>query len=208
MNHNNPVIYYCAHGPLEMLKNYLPECPEKNCCDEEDHRYIPLHTAIFNGQNKIARYLIEEELSSVNFSVERNRTTPLHLAVYKKNNVMVSYLIHHPEININATDKWGKTPLIHAMFHGNIKAVTMLLKAGADIHVRDNYGFTAYYSSQIPEIREVFKKHAVEAGLMATSPTEPCHRESSTQDVEKSADDQEDQNSQDRNAVGNALTSL
>ncbi len=197
----DPIIYYCQRGPLNMVQQYLPETPEPRCCDYEVRRFIPLHTAVYNHHNAIARWLINTEASSVNFCVPRNQSTALHVAVYRKNNDMVSYLISNGA-NVNCVDKWGKTPLIHAVYHNNLNAVRLLLHApDIDINIRDNYGFTAFYSTVDEDVKKMFKNWAVQNGLMVEEKAD----DSCAEDINERSDNCENQNPEENDSVSAAF---
>ena len=45
--------------------------------------------------------------------------------------------------DLDAQDRRGRTALMYAALHGHDDVVDMLLKAGADVHLHDEYGQTA-----------------------------------------------------------------
>ena len=60
----NMVTNLCESGDLEPLRDLLKGCPA-GCCDGADSRgYIPLHTAVFNHRNRVAKFLLERKYSS------------------------------------------------------------------------------------------------------------------------------------------------
>lgn len=46
--------------------------------------------------------------------------------------------------DLNAKNKIGRTVLMYACSNGHVKAVKLLIKAGADLSIKDNEGLTAY----------------------------------------------------------------
>lgn len=74
---------------------------------------------------------------------EVSQTTVLHLAVIYEKEELVKALLKHPGINlqfINQVSELGNTALIMAARFGNTNIFKMLLKAGADITIRNNDG--------------------------------------------------------------------
>ncbi|KAJ1468491.1 ankyrin repeat-containing domain protein [Baffinella frigidus] len=67
--------------------------------------------------------------------------TAMICAVQKGNAAAVAVMIQY-SVDVNArADKYGKTPLHHAVAMGNAGLTEMLLNAGADIEVKDNAGY-------------------------------------------------------------------
>lgn len=44
--------------------------------------------------------------------------------------------------DVNKTDKWGNTPLHHAIVNENHEAIHSLIKNGSDPHLKNKYGFS------------------------------------------------------------------
>lgn len=60
----------------------------------------------------------------------------------------IKILLQHPyDIDVNAIDKYGRTALIEASFHGYSEIVELLLHQGADINTADQAGRTALMSA-------------------------------------------------------------
>lgn len=60
-----------------------------------------------------------------------------------------------PSIDINSPLQKGQTPLIVATKIGDVKVVQKFLDAGADVHVQDEYGYTALKYAESREFTEI-----------------------------------------------------
>ena len=83
-------------GDFEMVK-YLVEKKKidpDSTCDDYD---VPLHFAIKNKHNDIAKYLIERG-AGIN-DVNPSNNGPLYFAYYSRNNEMLEYLLNKKDIN-------------------------------------------------------------------------------------------------------------
>lgn len=177
----NMVTNLCESGDLEPLRDLLEGCPA-GCCDGADDRgYIPLHTAVFNHRNRVAKFLLENRYSSPWFSLPRNRTTALHVAAYRSNVPAMQRLIERSDRknkkkSIDACDRWGKTGLHHASFHANLEGLKLLLESGARADIRDRYGQTAAATSHLPQIHSVFEDFGITCEERTPAPRSPRER--------------------------------
>jgi ankyrin repeat protein len=71
---------------------------------------------------------------------DARQSTPLHAAVLRGNVEVVRAL--GPAADPDKQDEEGRSPLHLAAQRGNIELITLLLKHGAHINVRDNRGYT------------------------------------------------------------------
>ena len=63
-------------------------------------------------------------------------------AVLDENINQVEKLIRK-KVNINVIDEEGRTPLMRASWRGFVKIVNILVEAGAEVNITDNFGRTA-----------------------------------------------------------------
>ncbi len=81
--------------------------------------------------------------------IDVNATVPLYAAVHRKNIEMIKLLLAHPQIQINAVNEYGETALfaIAEDFWRDIDnlrlTIDLLIKAGIDSSIKNNYGNTA-----------------------------------------------------------------
>ena len=57
--------------------------------------------------------------------------------------VMVRRILNEKDVNVNICDKYGVTPLMHAVLNRNIYILELLLKNGADTDMKNDSGKTA-----------------------------------------------------------------
>lgn len=75
-------------------------------------------------------------------------------AIWRNNTELVDFIIsYNPNLNIVSND--GQTPLVLAVGNGNEDVCRMLVKNGANLHVKDHMGMTAY------EYAKLFNKEAI-----------------------------------------------
>jgi ankyrin repeat protein len=87
--------------------------------------------------------------------------TPLHYAALQGNREVVSLLIA-AGADVNARCKWGWTPLMRACNGGYLQVTVVLLEEGADPHLVNSEGFTAYarVPADCPELLTLMKQYA------------------------------------------------
>ncbi|OON23377.1 ankyrin repeat protein [Opisthorchis viverrini] len=76
-------------------------------------------------------YLADDKMT-----VFQSGRTALHLAVNNRDTAMVTFLLEC-NANVNCLDCDGRTPIMLACIVGHLPAVELLLRAGAELDVRD-----------------------------------------------------------------------
>jgi hypothetical protein len=66
--------------------------------------------------------------------------TALHVAAWYNQPTAVAALLARGVGDANATDEWGRTPLHFATYYSSFDAVQSLMRAGADVNLRDSEG--------------------------------------------------------------------
>jgi hypothetical protein len=104
-----------------------------------------LHHAIAAGKLEMAM-LLTKHGAGVNIPDEHGNT-PLHIAIENtSNDSCVSLLLGLQQtINLEHHNKAGQTPLLHAVYVGNLFAVRQLLERHANVKAVTNEGFTALH---------------------------------------------------------------
>lgn len=72
----------------------------------------------------------------------------MHDAVRHKQIDSIQVLIESG-YDINAKDENGMTPLIYAACRGHVECIKLLLDAGADVSITDNWGYDAYHTAML-----------------------------------------------------------
>ena len=91
-----------------------------------------LFAARFNAPDDLQE-LLDQGLSPNTREKQRGETL-LMLAVREKANKVVAHLLKNPKTDIEAKAKNGDTALMLACFIGNMPAIELLLKAGAEVN--------------------------------------------------------------------------
>ena len=170
------LIMCCERGELKELSFLIKYIPE-HLTKFTDNDFNALMTAVYSFQNHALFYLLSESLSSnfaaqpiADLSIIKNRygSTLLHVAAYRCNVDAVDILLRHAmyfgktqlQRILNSTDKWGKTPLHHAVYHECLFIVQRLLCfKEMDIDIQDTNGKTAmdYCLYNKPAVLEAFQ---------------------------------------------------
>lgn len=94
--------------------------------------YTPLHVAICNGLIAAVELLLAHGSDVNACDIEKVGTTPLHLAILINFEAAIRFLLQHGA-NINARDRYGKSPLRHALTRENKTVFEMLIAHGCTI---------------------------------------------------------------------------
>ena len=76
----------------------------------------------------------------------------LHLASCEGHAEALRELLKRPDAAVNAQENLGHTPLKWACVKGHLMAATILIAAGADLALLDNYGNSALRLAEWPEM--------------------------------------------------------
>ena len=118
----------------------------------------PLHTACIHGHIQIVRLLAEDGEGVC--EVDEEGRTALLLAAFGGHTEMVRYLLNRPNIQKNHQDNKGSTALHLAAQNECADVIEILLKHGADKHLRDkefNAPMDYAIEGQCPECRALLR---------------------------------------------------
>ena len=121
-----------------------------------------LHIAVDYGNLEIVRLLLERG-AEVNIK-DKNRQTPLlmledNLEEDDQNSLAILRLLIAKGANVNERNEEKKTVLMMACIEENLKAVEILLKAGANPHLKDEDDETALEKTDSEEIKQLLKQY-------------------------------------------------
>uniref|UniRef100_A0A8D8RKA9 Rabankyrin-5 n=2 Tax=Cacopsylla melanoneura TaxID=428564 RepID=A0A8D8RKA9_9HEMI len=134
-------------------------CPHASNLDHQDQRgFTALHLAAQNGMLNLVTQLIK---CGANINVqtslalssgdqeERYKLTPLHCAILGSNpDQVVDILLQEKDkLNVNLLDSRGDSPLSLALWEGTPALVPGLVRAGADLNLRDIDGRTLLHQA-------------------------------------------------------------
>ena len=114
--------------------------------DAHDHKYsTPLHLASFHGRFKVAQLLLKHG-ANVHVRDSEGRT-PLHvLMMFARSDTAldVARSMLEQGANVDALDFQHSTPLHLATYALHLEATRLLLKHGANVHVKNKWGHTPF----------------------------------------------------------------
>lgn len=111
-----------------------------------------LHAAVRSGDLKKVVELTENNQDMESFDV--NGWTPLHIATAQDDITILRYLLcHNPNLEICGKQMNKDTPLSFAALNGQVDAIEILLEFGANVHVRNDCGYT-------PVMVAAYERHA------------------------------------------------
>jgi ankyrin repeat protein len=153
----------------------------------------PIHDAVATSEYLVA-WLIDK--GAMLTALTHAQQNVLHIAAISRQSNTMGLLLEtltnsQREVLLNRQDSEGRAPLFYACLLGHLKTVSLLLEAGADIHISDNNGETplhacAYFTAARPmparnrhqprveavrEPRETFGVDRVIAALRARGPS-------------------------------------
>ncbi|MEV5708729.1 ankyrin repeat domain-containing protein [Actinoallomurus sp. NPDC052274] len=94
----------------------------------------------------IARMLIDGGID-VELATSEAGQTPLSHAASRGTAEITELLIATKQVDLDSRDKAGVSPLHYASRHGHIDPVRLLLEAGANPNITENYGFTPLHEA-------------------------------------------------------------
>jgi Ankyrin repeats (3 copies)/SLBB domain len=133
-------------------------------------KFLLAHGAKPRGREMVEAAFIDNPKIALNFvkmllstGVDPNATnnnggTAISNAAYRGNHDLVVLLLAQPHINVDMPDGSGDTALMGAADHGSVDIENLLLKAGANPHLKDSWGQKATDMDE----RVLAKKKAVE----------------------------------------------
>jgi ankyrin repeat protein len=104
-----------------------------------NQREDKLLTAVKNGDNDLARLLIEKG-ADLN-AKDDYQYTPLHWAA-KGGHTTLARLLIEKGADLNTKDERKQTPLHWAAMYGHIDLARLLIEKGADLNAKDDYQYT------------------------------------------------------------------
>jgi len=122
--------------------------------DKQNGRCAPIHLACLKNKIEIVGMLIRAG-ADVNVLQETYGNTPLQIAIYNSFNSLIEFLLDNGA-DPNFFDG-EQTPLYMATLYKNTKVVSLLIKRGANVNLRNSDGTTALQGACWGGIVEIFK---------------------------------------------------
>ena len=134
-----PLICAAEAGDLPIVKLLLKHGAEVNLPDSSG--LTPLIAAAGYGHPRVASALINAAANVNMVTTGSNGTDALAYAASAGGLNMVKLLINHGA-NVNVRNADGQTPIVSAVYYGEIKTTIALIHAGADVMRADKFGLT------------------------------------------------------------------
>lgn len=148
----SPLMYAIELGDLQSVKVMVENCSVQSGgfrgqeqldvdLDQYSAGITPLHLAIMQGRNDIARYLIDKGANRTKPSI-LGKATPLMIAAKYGNLEILDYLLQSEQVaqDLDETGFRNRTALHYAMMGGHSAAAAHLIHKGAHLFAKDLNG--------------------------------------------------------------------
>lgn len=139
-NSNDGFIHAAISGDFKTIVKLLETIDNPNMLDEEE--MSALHWAAAYDEPRIVSSLLKDSRIEPNIQGHR-KMTPLHKASTSGALQSIKVLLKDSRIQVDALNEWKETPLFLAAHNGDARVCFLLLKAGSDKSIQDNWGSTA-----------------------------------------------------------------
>lgn len=152
INQNSPMCQYAKKNDIVALKKALLKSNYSigeinTICKNNESLFL---IAVNNDNYLTAKFLLEKG-ADVNFQ-NKAGVSALHIIARCNTanmNKIFNLMLKSTRLNINIKDLEGYTPLMRAIEFENIQIVKILVKSGADLNVKNNYGYNAIELAQL-----------------------------------------------------------
>jgi len=162
---SNTSLHLAAANGLVEIADYLIRAghEEQEVSQNTEHE-TPLHLAAKNGHIEVGRLLLQEFPQCIN-AINKSGLDALALASQNPAaTALIPLLLGHAQFGASphSRDYDGNTPLHHASASGSLKALRILLAAGANPLAKNNYDWTPLAYSQTVAAEVYFKNLVAE----------------------------------------------
>ncbi|KAL4989608.1 ankyrin repeat-containing domain protein [Aspergillus falconensis] len=135
--------------PDENVMEWFPSSTVKALIEIEDYKgRRPIHIAAAVSEQLVA-WLMQKGAALTALTYKQQN--PLHIAALSKQSNTLGLLVEslpdsQRQLSIDQRDEEGRTPLFYACRLGHLQSVSILLQAGADVHIADKNGETPLHA--------------------------------------------------------------
>ena len=135
-----PLLYACEKGSQPIVKMLVEAGAEVRCAPQDGHPCLTIAAGF--GHIETVRYLVGVPQVDVSHKEEGGYTALLAAAenCQKRADVVEVLIDAGSDIEAKLGERDGRSPLLVASECGNLRAVEVLVRAGADVCVTDNEG--------------------------------------------------------------------
>eukprot|EP01156_Anaeramoeba_ignava_P018380 Anaeramoba_ignava/a91581_78.p1 GENE.a91581_78~~a91581_78.p1 ORF type:complete len:972 (+),score=309.43 a91581_78:916-3831(+) len=171
------IIHQMTDSGFQFQKLYpkIGEVPLE--VQEAENQDTCLHSAARKNEVELAKRIIEEKPSLVNFQNNQNET-PIHTAIETGHQEVARVLIDSPEARLEMKDNQGETALSKASRLGQLEIVKLISKKGVDLNAVNKEGMTPLYQAAYFGHYEVLKnliKNGANPRLTSRERWSPLH---------------------------------
>jgi len=132
-------LFHLFHfGKGEEVLKWLQENPEKMEIVMEEYEFNPFLMACYFNDRKVLEYLYQENVN-IHYQ-DVNGRNAIYVAALQEHNELIKEL-HEKQVEVDAVLKNGSTALVYAACFDKKETVKELIKAGADVNLKNNYGY-------------------------------------------------------------------
>ncbi|KAK2743236.1 hypothetical protein FQN57_004925 [Myotisia sp. PD_48] len=147
-------------GNIELVRFLIEKNAQKGIHDM--YGSTPLHLAVWIGRIDIAVLLMDPQVD-VNAADGKGRTA-LHIAVDSKDESLTRALLQHPKTEVNIQTPYIASPLGVAATAGYVPVAKLLVEAGADIELKDEWAKETPLFEAVRRKQESMVKYLLDAG--------------------------------------------
>jgi uncharacterized protein len=136
-------LFCCiSSGDLANVVMFVNAGMEVDTLNEQG--WTPLMVALFEGQEKVALFLIRKGADP--FFIDPTGYRPIHWAAFQGYVSVIHELVER-RVGLDVKTNFGWTPLLQAASRGYTTTVDTLATLGADVNLRDNEGWTPLHKA-------------------------------------------------------------
>lgn len=161
---NTSLHLTASHGFVEIAQHLISAGHDTDEISRNVDQDTPLMLAAQNGHVEVGRLLVREFPACINYTNKLGLDALAITSQHPESTNLIPVLLSHPEYaaDPDGRDQDGNTPLHHASASGSLKALRILLTAGANPLAKNNYDWTPLAYSQTVAAEVYFKNLVAE----------------------------------------------